>query len=223
MMYQAYLQNDTELWKQAATQLEALSTEQPGDTTLQLELAKCYYGLLGNSLGSEDEELFNTYRDKAVALLEQLQEQEAIAAQASALLAGVYGVEMGFSPWKGMMLGMKSGKLIDKAIKLNPEEPMAWKEKAGSKLFTPAMFGGNKKKAVELYSHAVSLYEAGDKDLAQNWNYLETLAWLGVALQETEQFEEAIAVYDKVLAMQANFGWVAHVLKPAAERGEKAL
>ena len=223
MMLQAYLSNDTELWKQAVGQLETLHSTEPNNSDVQLTLARAYYGLLGSSLSSEDEELFDAYRDKAVDLLELLREQEGHAAKAQALLAGVYGVEMGFSPWKGMMLGMKSGKLIEGALDTNPEEPMAWKEKAGSKLFTPAMFGGNKKKALEFYSKAVSLYEGSGAALQTNWNYLETLAWLGIAQQENEQFEEAIATYEKVLSMQESFGWVAYVLKPAAERGEKVL
>jgi len=211
------------LWQQTAKGLEAMVQATPTDDGLKMELAHVYYGLLGTSIALQDEDLFDAYRDKAINLMSSLEKVADFKASAKALRAGVYGIEMGFSPWKGMSLGMKSGSLIDAALEADEAEPLAWKERAGSKLHTPAMFGGSKAKAVTFYAKAVSLYEDGSHEMAWNWQYLQTLTWYGIALQEHEAYDEALAVYARVLAMAPDYGWVKFVLQPKAAKQESAF
>ena len=51
-------------------------------------------------------------------------------AESYALLSSCYGQKIGMSPWKGMILGIKSGNAIDKAVELSPDNPRVWLIKA---------------------------------------------------------------------------------------------
>jgi hypothetical protein len=48
---------------------------------------------------------------------------------------------------RGMMYGMQSGNMIEKAIALNSKNPRAYLQKGTSAFYTPEMYGGGKKLA----------------------------------------------------------------------------
>jgi len=123
---------------------------------------------------------------------------------------------MSRSPWKGVFYGPKSEKLINKAIKLNPELPQAWIRKASSEFFTPETFGGDIKKSMETYSKAVRLFEANNQDLSTNWEYLDALAWFGISQMKNQKYKEAQGTFEKALQLQPNFLWIKNVLLPEA-------
>ena len=84
---------------------------------------------------SQDEDLFNSYLDATIDNLEAIKTIH--AAEAKAVLASVYGLQLAYSPWKGMFLGPKSSSLMEKALKANPSSPLIWKLYGNSKYHTP--------------------------------------------------------------------------------------
>ena len=99
---------------------------------------------------------------------------------------------------------------MDAAIKSDPNSPLVQKLYAGSKLYTPKMFGGNSKEAVASYEKSVEIFEKGET--ASNWLYLDALMGLSLAYQKVERVEDAKKTLNKALNIEPEFGWAMGVL-----------
>lgn len=219
--YKAYLTNSLSVWK--AIEKNARKTYRADSNNMQslLELTEVHYGLLNSCLSNQAKEEFEKYIKRAKADVETLLETNKRWAKAHALKAGLLSMEMAMNPSKGMLLGPKSGKHIAKAIKYDSKEPLAWFQKGGSKLHTPKMFGGNDEEAVKHFQKAVQLYESDTILCKNNWQYINTLAWLGNAYAEIEKYDKARATYEKALKVEPEFHWVRHVLMKKVQKGMK--
>ncbi|CAN0600326.1 unnamed protein product, partial [Ectocarpus sp. 12 AP-2014] len=173
------------------------------------------HGLLNATMADQDEDLFDDHYKKAKDNSEELIDANYQVANAKAMLSAIYGWEMAYSPYKGMFLGGKSSSTIAEASKLDPSSPIVWQVYGSSKLFTPEMWGGDTKLALEYFEKAVQLYEANDTQNASNWRYLDALAWLGQAYEANDQSDMAKKVYKKAFEIAPDFGWVKHALLPS--------
>jgi tetratricopeptide (TPR) repeat protein len=208
LAYKAYLYNSEQLWQQAIAQT---ATED------HWALSQAYYGLLTVSMATKNEALFDETVDKALALLEKLEENNDHKAEAKALRSSVYGFVMGFSPIKGMYYGPKSTNEINEALLLNKESAVVWMVKAGSLYYTPEMFGGDKLAAEKAYEKSIHFFE-NNGETENTWMYLNALAGLGKTYLANGKKEAAINTYKKALSIEADFNWVAKVLLPKAEK-----
>jgi len=215
--YQAYLLNSIGLWEEVVVNFSKRIESSPDDIDLLFQLTEAQYGLLNTCLANKDKDTFEKYIKKADENVESLLENNETWSAAHALKSGLYSIKMGFFPMKGMIYGQKNAVHIQKALKHDDEEPLAWIQDAGSKFFTPPMFGGNTKEAISSYQTAVGLFEKNKENLTYNWQYLNTLAWLGIALQKENRIEEAIDVFEKSLRFESNFAWVKYHLLPSAK------
>ena len=216
MAYQAYLNSNKGLWKQLVKRCEDQYVNNGSmDNLYQLVLAQ--HGLLNATMVDQDEDLFDTYLDTAKDNLEELISSDHEAGNSRALLSSIYGMEMGYSSWKGMFLGARSNKNMEKALKTAPNSPLVWQIQGISKLFTPAMFGGDKQEALTAFKKAVELYERMPVVTQSNWRYLDAYAWLGQCYQALGKAEEARTTYLQALALEPEFHWVKHNLLPDLE------
>ncbi len=222
VLYTAYTTNSLTLWKQGVSMLQETYSANPEDESHLLALTRAQMGLLSSTMASEDEATFKTYKGAVQDNIDKLMALNPKNAAAHAMQAELYGLVMGFSPMKGMLLGMKSSSHIEKALKYDNTLPYAWLQRGSSKLFTPGMFGGSYKEAIKSYKEAIRLLEA-QADLTHNWQYLEALAWYGVALQKTDKHQEAVTVYKKALEVAPDFNWVKYSLLPSAEKGQSTF
>ncbi|MCU0420848.1 MAG: tetratricopeptide repeat protein [Cyclobacteriaceae bacterium] len=222
LMYQAYLQRSQSLWTKALETQQAESKTAPTDFPKQLRLAFVYSSLLNGSMAMPDEDFFDAHVDAAKKLTKKLIDQNPKSGEAAAILSGIYGNEMGYSPMKGMMLGSKSSSLAEKATVLEPASPLVWRVYANSKFYTPAAFGGDMKEAVKALEKCVALFEKSDQPLASNWMYLDALAFLGQAYQKTGDHAKAIASYEKALTVEPHFEWIKKALLPSARKAAQA-
>lgn len=211
--YKAYLIGSKSLWKKAVDERKAIfeNTRLASDL---FDLVKAQHGLLSATMIDQDEDLFGEHVGETKDNIDKLIEEDYEVAEAKALLSSVYGFEMAYSSWKGMFLGPKSSSAIESALKLNNESPLVWMVQANSKLFTPAMFGGDKKEAVEAFEKSVLLFEE-QGSTSNNWRYLDALAWLGQAYSKIDEYDKARAVYNKALEIEPEFNWVKKALLPA--------
>ena len=217
LMYKAYITNNMGLWEKAVGVTKSASTSSPNDVDKKFIYALAQYGLLNATMAKEDEEQFDKFLDDTKATLEYLIEGNARKAEGKALLSSVYGLQMGYSPMKGMFLGGKSSSLIEEALKEKPESPMVNKIYAGSKLFTPEMFGGDVIVSIKHFEKAISVYEKDSALFINNWLYLDTHAFLGIAYKKVGRIDDAITLYKKILVVEPQFAWVSNVLLPSAE------
>ena len=219
LTYSAYLGQGLSKWEEALKEVESQYTasDQPSDL---INIVHVKYGLLNATMAEQDEDSFDKYLEGAKEDLDFILELDPKHADAHTVKAAVLSLQIAYSPLKGMFLGPKSDTHIEKALKYEPESAFAWKMFASSKLFTPAMFGGDIEEAVKSYEKAINLFEKNDSDIAINWLYLDALAWLGQAYMRNERHDEAVSTFEKALEIEPNFGWVKFALLPAAK--EKA-
>ncbi|MFC2151614.1 hypothetical protein ACFLSE_03730 [Bacteroidota bacterium] len=210
--YTAYVKSSVFMWKQIDLEADKILNEENTPVKNKIRAAKLKYGLLYTCLSNEDQETYEKYLDKTISIIESLLKENPESSELHALNAAVMSVQMGFSPMKGMTLGAESGKHIGEALSLDSNNPLAWRQNASSKYFTPKMFGGDINEAIKHYEHAIQLYEKNNQ--TKDWIYLDALAWLGIAYKDTEQTEKAKAIFEKALSVEPEFTWVKNSLLP---------
>ena len=211
--YAAYLKSSTTLWEKAID-IQTKNLEKENSTQNRYQLAMAYYGLLNATMATQDEDTFSKYLDKTKDLLTEVIEADESMGEPRAIYSSVLGLEMAYSPMKGMYLGYKSNSYMSKAMELSPESPLVIKLYAGSKLYTPSMFGGDKDAAREHFDKAVELYEQNEKELTYNWLYLDALAHLGISYTQTGDKANAEIIFRKAIEKEPEFYWVSKSLLP---------
>lgn len=209
------------LWDKAVADKQEAFNKNKNDNTLRWNLALAQYGLMSNTMRSRDEDRFDKYYKVTEDHLKVLSKDAKMKGNAKALLSGLYGMKLAYSSMMGMVLGPKSSSLIEDAIKVDPQSPVVWRLQANSKMYTPSMFGGDMKEAIEAFEKSIELFEKSPEALKNNWLYLDAHVFLGQAYTSEGQSAKAIATYEKVLKVEPNFNWVKYDLLPKAK--QKAL
>jgi len=212
LTYNAYLKSSLPLWQKAIERQKTIAVEN-SDREQQLILSNTYYGYLSATMATKDEDAFAKQLAPAKELLKQLIEDHPKWGEPKAVLSSIMGLEMAYSPMKGAFLGMKSGSLMGSALKQSPSSALVMKLYAGSKQYTPAMWGGDKEVAVEYFNKSISVIES-DEDTEQNWLYADALANLGIVYTSLDKESDAKATFEKALRYEPDFGWVKYSLLP---------
>jgi tetratricopeptide (TPR) repeat protein len=220
ILYKAYISSSEVHWKEGVKRLQKIY-EEKGDKESAFALAMGKYGLLNGTMATKNEELFDAHADETLELLESLVEQDKTWAEPYAVMSSILGLKMGYSPMKGMYLGPKSNSYIDKAFKINQHSALVWKVQGSSKLYTPAMFGGDVEEAVKAFEKSIALYEKNPDQLTNNWLYIDALAFLGQAYSKAGDVEKALQTYEKALRIEPEFNWVKYGLLPAIANNSK--
>ncbi|MEP1035412.1 tetratricopeptide repeat protein [Ekhidna sp.] len=203
--YAAYLNASKTMWERSILLAEKESGEE------SFEKALAMYGLLNNTMATQDEETFDDNVDPTIDLLKEIIKNNPELGEAHAVLSSVYGLVMAYSPMKGMMYGMKSSSLMDEALRLSSDSPLVQKLFGGSKLYTPEMFGGDAKKAVAAFEKAIELYE--EVDTQENWLYMDTHMGLAMAYNKVKEKEKAEAILEKAIEMEPQYYWAKATLE----------
>ena len=208
-IYHAFISGDIERWEATIHQL---AKEAPYPA-MNYDLAVLSYGVIGLCLGAENTELAKKHLIKAEEHLKVYMKNHPNSAQGHALQSGILGYKIAFSPMSGMWNGARSNKSLAKAMELDDTQPKVWYLKGISLYHTPSTFGGDQKASIEHFAKAVSLYYE-HKCTDQNWEYLEAFTWLGKAYAATGQPEMAKHVFEEILEIAPNYGWVKYALLP---------
>ena len=214
--YQAYLNRSIQLWEDGVQQLEQRYKADPQEAHL-FQLAASEYGMVSICMANKNDDKAQAYLAKAEKHIKKyLKKQD--SGEAHAILAGIYGLRISFSPMKGMWLGPRSNSELGKAMKIDNTNPRVWYQHGSSFLFTPATWGGDIEQSVTHFQKAVELHET-KACLDNDWEYLDALAWLGQAQVKNGEPAKAIATYQKALEVEPNFSWVRNYLLPSVQKG----
>ncbi|MFC2138541.1 tetratricopeptide repeat protein [Bacteroidota bacterium] len=216
--YMAFIMNSTRMWEGIVKKNETNYLSNPDDTLLLYNLVRSYVGYTNACIGNQNKETFDLIIQKAERYSKILTKLIPDWAKAFALESAIISSKLAFEPQKGMMLGPKNQKAIDKAIKLNDKEPLAWYQIAGNKLHTPEQFGGSVPKAIEYYLKSIELFEHDSNLLTNNWQYLNALTWIGIAYDKAGKYPEAVNSFNKALEFEPDFGWIKFVLMPDTKK-----
>ena len=175
-------------------------------------------------LGEESKDQASEHLKVAVEHLKKATEIDPQAAEAYALLSSAYGLQIGLSPMKSMLLGPRVGKASQKAKQLAPENPRVVLSEAISDFNTPKMFGGSKEKGLQGFQRAAELFaqEEPTDPVQPVWGHREAYAWLGIAYQDRGELESARAAFEKALEIDPDFGWVKYALLPELEKANSS-
>ncbi|MEM6263455.1 MAG: tetratricopeptide repeat protein [Bacteroidota bacterium] len=215
LTYQGFLQGRIEPYKEALNLLERAYQVNPEDETVAVEWIKTWHnmsGLLMDPAQNPDEG--EKQVEACVEQAEKFVKKFPDTAELHALYGSLLGMEIGISPWKGMVLGGKSQKHLKKALELDNSSPLAWLFHADNKYHTPEMWGGDLKVAIEGYQKAIELMEADEEKLKYNCQYLSAHAWLGLAYHKTGNSAKALNTFEKSLEFEPDFAWVKYGLMP---------
>jgi tetratricopeptide (TPR) repeat protein len=181
------------------------------------------YKLLEMSLREQGDEMFNKYYDGAEKNAKQISESKDWESEGKTLLAAVYMMKIAKSPMAAVSLAPKISELLMEAEDSNPANPRSYLIDGMMKFNTPKTYGGSFELAGDNFRKAVSIYEKQDTTftLRPSWGYLEALTWLGRSLEQLNNNESAKFMYQKVLSIQPEFGWVKYVLLPELEKKMK--
>lgn len=210
LMYQAYITQKKEFWKKSVEQATVEFKQKPTDVHAQLNVGVAHYGLLLGTMSTKDEDLFDDYISATKDRLEEIIDRPATAAEGKGLLSAVLGLQMAYSPMKGMLLGGKSSNLAADAKEMAPRSPLAWRFYGINKLYTPSSFGGDIQEAVLALEKSIALFES--TAISKNWLYLDTLALLGQAYAKAGEKAKAIATFEKALSAEAGFTYARALL-----------
>ena len=173
-------------------------------------------------LSEESKDQASEHLKVAVEHLKKATEIDPQAAEAYALLSSAYGLQIGLSPMKSMLLGPRVGKASQKAEQLAPDNPRVVLSAAISDFNTPKMFGGSKEKGLQGFQRAAELFaqEEPTDPIHPVWGHREAYAWLGIAYQDRGELESARAAFEKALEIDPDFGWVKYALLPELEKAD---
>lgn len=197
--FESYRAGSMASWPGLIAEMEKVKST---DLAWQTEIVKAMYGLVGYQIGAKKKELAKVYVNKADVYLDKLLDIYPNNAQLHSLAGSFYGYKIGLAFYKAPFLGPKCMYHLDKALELDPGEPMGYIEKGNSLLYRPAAFGGDKNEALQSYRKALQLMEARHT-LKCNWQHMLLRAFILKALYETNQIAEANAF---MLAMQKDYG-----------------
>ena len=178
------------------------------------------YRIASLLVAGEENKAASEHLKSAVEHLKKATEIDPQVAEAYALLSSVYGRQMGLNPMKSMFIGPKSGKAIQKAKQLAPDNPRVVLSAAISDFNTPKMFGGSKEKGLQGLQRAAELFaqEEPTDPIQPVWGHREAYAWIGIAYQDRGELESARAAFEKALEIDPDFGWVKYALLPELEK-----
>lgn len=212
-IYQAYIHEQMDKWKVLMVQMEQ-EYERTSDAGLLYDLLEVEYGYMGWLVSGKQKKEAEELLIRAEKHMTLLEERGLDDARVYSLKGAFYGFQIMLDPLKAPSLGKASMNANEKAMSLDPEEPQVWLEKANMDYYRPPVFGGSKRKAVPSYEKAVELFESKSNRTRENWVYLNCLAGLGMAYENTRQISEAGEVYRKILKLEPSFKWVKEELYP---------
>ena len=197
--FESYRAGNMAPWPALIAEMEKVKST---DLAWQTEMVKAMYGLVGYQLGAKNKDLARTYVEKADEYLDKLLNGHPKNAQLHSLAGAFYGFKISLAFYKAPFFGPKSLYHIEKAIELDPNEPMGYIEKGNSLLYRPVALGRDKNEALTLYRKALKLMEASNNQKC-NWQQMLLRAFILKTLYENNQTAEANAF---MLAMKKDYG-----------------
>lgn len=202
--FESYRAGNMAPWPGLIAEMEKSTTK---DLAFKTEMVKAMYGLVGYQLGAKNKDFARAYVNKAEVYLDKLLDDHPKNAQLHSLAGAFYGYKIGLAVYKAPFLGPKSMYHMEKALTLDPEEPMGYIEKGNSLMYRPAAFGGDKKEALEFYTKALQLMEKRPSQKC-DWQKMLLRAFILKALYESNQTVKAEAFSGEMQKDYGSMTWI---------------
>ncbi|MDD3080094.1 MAG: tetratricopeptide repeat protein [Paludibacter sp.] len=213
IIYQAYLNGDMSTW---ASVIYTIERDNPATLNKKLELLSYIYGYTGYLIGHKKKEDAKIYIGKAKELIKSVLVKWPENPTVYAFKGAFIGFEIGLNHLKSISLAPESSAAIDKCLQLDSKNIQGIIDKANIFYHTPALFGGDKQKSLELYQKAAKLIET-QQQADFNWLYLNLLTTIAQNYEALGELQSAHSLYERLLRMEPRFKWVRDKLLPRLE------
>ncbi|MCF8360239.1 MAG: tetratricopeptide repeat protein [Prolixibacteraceae bacterium] len=177
------------------------------------------YGLIGYYLGYGEKRKAREELEIYKNHVERCLRKNPYDATLLAFRAAHVGFSIWINPLKALFLGGESQYYVEESLKHRKDgEPMPLFEWGNTLFFRPALFGGDKDKALELYNTVTEMYENDDPN---NWMYYHMRTWLGQVYTRMGDKDKAREIYKDILKDVPEYKWVKDELLPDLDKDKK--
>ncbi len=211
--YRAYVTGEMKQWPDWIRQME-MSYNHHQEPQLLYDIIVAHYGYVAYLIGVERDETAARYIKKAEEYLEKLKPHSRFQTEYEAMKGAFLAFKIGIKRSRAVFLGPRSMEHINRAVELDPSNPVAWMEKGNAEYHMPRIFGGSYEKAAQYFQKAVNRFEKQNNENQYSWMYMNALAWLAQSYDKAKEDEKAEETYQKILALEPDFKWVKEELYP---------
>ena len=210
-IYQSYINNRMDHWKNIIDHLEA----EVNKSAEQLaELVNYQYGYIGYCLGFKKRDEAKRYLDLAEKNIALLEKKGYDKSMINAYKCAFYGFRIGLNRLSAPVNGLKSIEHAKSALELDRNNYFAYIQYGNIQFYMPPAFGGSKKVGIEYFLKAKELLESRRTNLANDWNYLSLLVIIGQSYTYINDFNSAKTTYENILKLEPGFLYVRDELYP---------
>ncbi|MBQ7388816.1 MAG: hypothetical protein IJW01_05570 [Paludibacteraceae bacterium] len=209
LMFKAYLSGDLSYWG------KALRLAEKSDMSLDLlkQITNYEYGYIPWCLDKKEDEEAKLYLDKFARHIDMLEEKEGKTSSVFVYRSAYNAYCLSFNRWKFATYASRAIEFSNKAVQTDENNPLALSLKGNVEFYSPAMFGGSKKKALEYFQKAINAFE--EKNLVNNnWNYVATMLCYAQAYDKQGEKKKAKEVCQKILSIAPTFTYVRDTYYP---------
>lgn len=210
-IYHAYINNNMGLWKSIIDRMNAVPDK---SNEYILELVNYQYGYIGYCLGNNKEGEAKIYLNLAQKNIDLLEKQKYRLSEVSAYNSAFCGYRMGLNILSVPYNGFRSIEFAKSAIELDCENYMGYVQMGNIQFYMPKSFGGSKKEGITYFIKARELLEKDSSCIKENWNYQAVLILIGQSYYYLNDYQAAKKVYQYILLLEPDFGYVRDELFP---------
>lgn len=209
LMFQAYMSGDLTYWGKSLKSIE--KTDMSFD--LLRQVTNYEYGYIAWCLGQKNEEEAKTYMEKFAQHIDLLEAQGEKYSTISVYRSALNAYSLSFNKWKLATYASRAISFANKAVDADSNNPLALSLKGNIEFYSPAMFGGSKKEALEYFRKAINAFEKQNA-VVYNWNYVATMLCYAQAYEKLGDKTKAIEVCQKILTIAPAFVYLRDIYYP---------
>ena len=172
--------------------------KQPNDAAAQYRLAQAQSYLAEIAIEQRDKVAARTAAENGIRAAEKAASLKADNAEYHRMLGTLCGQAIAGG---NLLIGMKYGKCaldeVNKAVELDPKNPLGYLSRGVGNYYLPPQFGGGADKAIADFEKTIGM----DPKLA------EAHLWLGVALRKANRNADARRAFEKSLRLNPARVW----------------
>ncbi|MBS1873324.1 MAG: tetratricopeptide repeat protein [Acidobacteria bacterium] len=179
-------------------ELSTAAASRPKDPAAQYKLAQAQSYLAEVSIEQRDKNAARSAAENGIQAAEKATSLKADSSEYHRMLGTLCGQAIAGG---NLLIGMKYGKCaldeVNKAIQLDPKNPMGYLSRGVGNYYLPAQFGGGVDKAIADFQKTIEM----DPKIP------EAHLWLGVALRKANRNAEARKAFEKSLQLNPARVW----------------
>lgn len=210
IIYNAFVKGDMDKWK---IQIDLMENKSNKENFL-LDLIEYQYGYIAYLIGVDKTSEAERYLEKAYKNLDLYEDKNGNNSIVNSYKSAFIGFKIGISVYKAPFLGPKALDFGEESMKQGDNIPIVLMNYANMVFYMPKLYGGDKEKAIKYMLKAKSIMEKDQKEIRNNWLYLNLLSTIAQSYEEIGDLQKAEYFYKYALKKEPNFSHIKDELLP---------